>query len=205
MKRSLDKEKMEDALSLVEELLNWRQSDTYRLIVCGGSALLFFGLRRETTKDVDILAFLDNENIIKEVVELPEDLQYAIRSVAVEMNLDEHWLNAGPSSIINHNLPNYGLPDGFINRLTKKIYGSKLTVFYISRYDQIFFKLYASVDRCGPSYHLNDLKALNPTKDELMNAAIWSMQQDPSSGYAKTLKEMLEAIGYESIAKQIIQ
>jgi len=203
MKTPLDKERIEEALYLIGELLERKKSDPFRLIVCGGSALLVTGLRRETTKDVDILAFLNDKNDIQESPDLPGDLKEAAKSVAVEMNLDEHWLNTGPSSIINPNLPNSGLPDGFLERLTKREYGPKLTVYYISRRDQIFFKLYASVDRCGPSYHLDDLRSLNPTEDELLNAAIWSMEQDPSTGYSQTLKNMLEAIGYEKIAEQL--
>lgn len=203
MKKPLNKEKIEEALCLIGELLERKQSKIIRIIVCGGSALLVAGLRRETTKDVDILAFLNENSEIKESPDLPHDLKEAAKSVAVEMNLDEHWLNTGPSSIINPNLPNSGLPDGFLKRLTKREYGPKLTVYYISRIDQIFFKLYASVDRGGPSYHLDDLISLNPTGDELLNAAVWSMEQDPSSGYSQTLKNMLNAIGYEKIAKQL--
>ena len=137
MKKPLNKEKIEEALSLIGELLERKQSESFRIIVCGGSALLVTGLRRETTKDVDILAFLNEKSDITESPDLPDDLKEAAKSVSIEMNLDEHWLNTGPSSIINPNLPNSGLPDGFLERLTKREYGPKLTVYYISRIDQV--------------------------------------------------------------------
>ena len=203
MKKPFDKEKIETTLTLLAELLEHRKSESYRLIVCGGSALLVSELRRETTKDVDILASLSSDNVIEELTGLPEDLQKAVQDVARELEMNDHWLNTGPSSIINSNLPNFGLPEGFVERLVEKEYGSKLTIYYIDRLDQIFFKLYASVDKCTPTYHLDDLKALNPDESELFAAAEWSMQQDPSLGYKQTLIEMLEKTGYESIADKL--
>ena len=203
MKRTFDKEKIEKTLVLLAELLERRGLGPYRLIVCGGSALLVAGIQRETTKDVDILASLSSENVIEELPELPENLHKAVRDVAGELDVDDDWLNAGPSSIINPRLPNSGLPEGFVKRLTKKEYGPKLTIFYISRLDQIFFKLYAAVDKCTMTYHVTDLKALNPNEDELLKAAEWSMQQDPSPGYKQTLIQMLRIIGYESVADKL--
>lgn len=203
MKQTFDKEKIEDTLTLLAELLEQRDSKAYRLIVCGGSALLVSELRRETTKDVDILASLSSENIIEELQELPEDLETAVRDVAGELGMDDHWLNTGPSSIINPHLPNFGLPEGFVERLTRKEYGPKLTIYYIDRLDQVFFKLYASVDKCTPTYHLSDLKELKPDENELLSAAEWTMQQDPSHGFKQTLIDMLEKTGYESVADKL--
>lgn len=170
MKKTFDKEKIENTLTLLAELLERRELKPYRLIVCGGSALLVSELRRETTKDVDILAFLSPESVIEELPELPIELQKAVRDVAGELDIDDHWLNAGQSSIINPRLHNFGLPEGFIERLTEKEYGPKLKIYYIGRLDQIFFKLYASVDKCTPTYHLSDLKELAPDEKELQAA-----------------------------------
>jgi hypothetical protein len=188
---------------MLAKLLERRSLASYRLIVCGGSALLVAGVQRETTKDVDILASLGFDNAIEELPELPEDLHKAVKDVAGELDVDDHWLNTGPSSIINTHLPNFGLPEGFIERLTRKEYGPKLTIYYIGRLDQIFFKLYATVDKCTLTYHLTDLHALKPTESELIAAAEWSMQQDPSIGYKQTLIEMLEKTGYEQIAVKL--
>ena len=57
----------------------------------------------------------------------------------------------GPADLLK-----YGLPEGFKERLQTKIYGQELTVHYISRVDQIHFKVYASVDS-GPGRHVDDL------------------------------------------------
>ena len=203
MKRILDKAKIEESLHLLGELLNRRHAGPFRLIICGGSALLVCGLRSEATKDVDILAFFGNKTEIQVANSMPEDLEKAAQSVAVQMNLDAHWLNAGPSSIVNPHLPNLGLPEGFVTRLAEKKYGPMLNVYFIGRLDQIHFKLYASVDRGGPSYHLDDLLQLNPTEMELIAAAKWSTSQDPSPAYFQTLKSMLKAIGHGTIVEKI--
>ena len=73
-----------------------------------------------------------------------------------------------------------GLPTNFEKRLLRKEYGKNLSIYYISRIDQIYFKLYASVDRGG--YHLDDLKKLNPDSYELYNASKWCMTHDISEG-----------------------
>ena len=203
MNRILDKAKIEESLHLLGELLNRRHAGPFRLIVCGGSALLVCGLRAEATKDVDILAFFGKNSEIQTANSMPEDLEKAAQSVAGQMNLDWNWLNAGPSSIVNPHLPNLGLPEGFASRLTEKKYGPMLNVYFIGRLDQIHFKLYASVDRGGPSYHLDDLMHLDPTEEELMAAAKWSTSQDPSPEYSQILKTMLKAIGYGSIIENI--
>ncbi|MCL4407801.1 MAG: hypothetical protein M1542_07385 [Thermotogae bacterium] len=83
----------------------------------------------------------------------------------------------------------------------KKNYGEYLTVYYISRIDQIYFKLYASVDRGG--YHVEDLKKLKPSAEEIENAARWSMTHDVSDGYREILKDFLERMGYYDVARKI--
>ncbi len=203
MKKALDKEKIEDALHLLGELLESRHIGPFNLIVCGGSALLVSGLRAEATKDVDILAYIGKKGEIIVADSIPEGLRKAAENVSVQMGLDSHWLNTGPSSIVNSKLPNLGLPDGFVSRLAEKTYSRMLKVFFIGRLDQIYFKLYASVDRGSPSYHLDDLIQLNPTQEELLAASRWSMEQDPSSGYSQTLKEMLKAINYGTVAEKL--
>jgi hypothetical protein len=87
-----------------------------------------------------------------------------------------------------------GLPDGFMERLTRREYGASLTVRYASRIDQIHFKLHATVDR-GGGKHFADLRALEPTPDELVAAARWARTHDPSEGFRIVLLEVLAYFG----------
>ena len=59
--------------------------------------------------------------------------------------------------------------------------------------------LYAMVDQAG-GRHEADLRALHPSRQELIAAARWSMTHDPSPGYKMVLKEALSALGVEDVA-----
>jgi hypothetical protein len=173
------------------------------IVVCGGSSLIATGLINRTTKDVDIVAMLDsNENIV-EAQPLPEALLQAASKVAASMNLPAFWLNNGPRSIVNPRLPNFGLPEGFLQRIKKHMYGSKLNVYFLDRKDQICFKLFAAVDLSEPSRHLDDLNSLMPTDDELYEAVQWVKIQDPSESFTEMMKTMLRITGHERVAEKI--
>ena len=125
-------------------------------------------LIHRTTKDVDIVALMDANNLLVDPAPLPEELLVAAKEVADTLNLTQDWLNNGPSSG-DGGLFRLGLPDGFKERLVRNYQGNKLTVYYINRLDQIHFKLYAAIDQLG-SYHASDLKQLSPSDDELLQA-----------------------------------
>ena len=93
------------------------------------------------------------------------------------------------------------MPVGFEKRLVGRRYGKYLTIYFISRLDQIHFKLYAALDRAG--YHVDDLFALKPTKQEMEMAARWVLTQDVSEGFKVILKDFLRKKGYDDIAQRI--
>lgn len=72
-------------------------------------------------------------------------------------------------------------------------YGPALTIRWASRLDQVHPKLYAAVDQAGK--HLTDLKALDPCPEELIAAARWARQHDPSEGSLVMLREALVYFG----------
>jgi hypothetical protein len=94
-----------------------------------------------------------------------------------------------------------GLPEGFGGRLKGKEYGSRLTVYYASRYDQIHLKLYAAVDQ--DSYHVQDLALLKPTGAEVLAAARWTLTQDVSGAFRDSLKDFLRTQGHSDVAEEI--
>jgi hypothetical protein len=95
----------------------------------------------------------------------------------------------------------FGLPNGFEDRVTVRRYGS-LEVHLVGRSDFICFKLYAAVDRFGErvSKHLTDLRALEPTREDLLVAARWTRTHDPSEGFLLNLTKVLMqlAVGVEN-------
>jgi hypothetical protein len=172
---------------------------TLSLVVCGGTALAALGLVMRTTKDVDVLGMvIDTPNglVIQKITEFPVWFAEAADKVGRDFDLPENWLNLGPASQIES-----GLPEGFVERLVRKRYGEYLTIFFISRIDQIHFKLYAAVDR--DEYHVEDLKALRPTNEEIETAAKWVIPQDVSAVFKSLLKDFLEVQGYGAISERI--
>lgn len=162
----------------------------YELVVVGGSALLALGLIDRPTQDVDLVALRGREGLAP-ISPLPESLVIARNRVARDFELPEKWLNDGPAALLD-----LGLPDGFLDRAERREHGPNLTVWHASRYDQIHFKLYAAVDQ-GPGKHEADLRALEPTVEELLAAGEWSRSHDPSEGYLQQLKQALTALGVE--------
>lgn len=166
--------------------------DQYEIVVIGGSALTALGLIKRATRDVDLLAIVENGEL-RSAEPLPDTLRVARDRVARDFELDEKWLNGGPTSLLL-----WGLPTGFMSRLTTQRYGQSLSVHFAGRIDQIHFKLFAMVDQ-GGGRHEADLRALHPSGDELIAAARWTMTQDPSPGYEMVLKEALSFLGVEDV------
>lgn len=162
------------------------------LVVIGGSGLLALGLISRATRDVDVVALLSGRALANPRP-LPSGLIEASDQVARDFGLPEDWLNAAPADLLD-----FGLPDGFVDRLERREYGKALTVHLASRFDQIHFKLYATVDQ-GPGKHEADLRALEPTRDELLAAARWTRTHDPSEGFREQLVAVLAYFGVEDV------
>ena len=193
--KPIDISKLNEALLLLNEQLILTDAPTTEIVVCGGSALIATGLVPRTTQDVDIVALIQS-NVLIDSEPLPDYLINAADNVGTMLSLPADWLNNGPASQFQ-----MGLPPGFQERLTTVVVGKKLTVHYIGRYDQIFFKTFASAD-CG-GYHVSDLKALNPAEDELIAAAKWCITQDTSEAFRMILKDMFKQLGWQNVSEQI--
>lgn len=176
--------------ALGEQLAALRQR--FELVVIGGSGLLALGLIERSTRDVDLLALRAGKEL-GSAKPLPAVLEAARDQVARDFSLPADWLNPGPTDLLE-----FGLPEGFIDRLEHRDYGDYLTAYFASRYDQIHFKLYALVDQ-GPGKHEADLRALSPTEEELLAAARWSTSHDPSDGYAQLLRDVLIHLGVDDV------
>lgn len=161
---------------------------SYELVIVGGSALLALGLITRPTKDVDVVALRSGLGL-RPANPLPRPLLVARDRVARDFQMPTDWLNDGPASLLS-----FGLPDGFLSRASRDDHGPALTVWYASRLDQVHLKLYAAVDQ-GPGKHEADLRALQPTRNELLKAARWTLTHDPSPGYRHVLEQALVALG----------
>lgn len=154
--------------------------------------MLALRLVRRATRDVDVLAIaVDDELVLARP--LPVSLVEAPGRVARDFGLAQDWLNPGPTDLLR-----WGLPEGFRSRVVTRRYGRALIVHFAGRLDQVHFKLYAMVDQAG-GRHEADLRALHPTKDEIVMAARWTRTQDPSPGFRMVLIEALEHLGVQDV------
>ena len=151
-----------------------QQAHHFGLVVVGGSALLALGLIDRTTLDVDVVA-LTTPIGLQSPEPLPAPLVLARDRVARDFAVSSDWLNTGPAGLLD-----FGLP--------------ALTVYFASRVDQIHLKLYAMADQ-GAGRHENDLRALQPTPNELVAAARWTLTHDPSEPFLVVLRETLAHLG----------
>ena len=183
----MEPSRIDDALSAVGELLE-AAATPCEIVVIGGAALQVLGLITRPTADVDVVAILDQG--LRSADPLPAPLAAAAHRVAADFGLPDDWLNPGSTAMLK-----WGLPDGFVERLTARFYGA-LTAHFAARYDQIHFKLFAFAD-LGGGRHEADLKALQPTREELLAAAAWTRTQDPSEGFRGVLAAALERLGVD--------
>ncbi len=196
----LNNTNLEAALSMLGERLRLKDTTSIRLVVCGGSALIAMGLVSRTTDDIDVVALVDAHQHLISPAPFPEYLEESIREVAILMNLPEDWMNYGPSRD-SGGLFQTGLPEGLLARAHRKDYGSHLIVFFTDRIDQIHFKVFAAADILG--VHVDDLVSLNPSNQEMENAARWCMTHDPSKGFRMILISMYEQLGYSDVAERL--
>jgi hypothetical protein len=143
-----------------------------------------------STRDVDLVALKKGADL-ESPAPLPASLREARNRVARDFSLPENWLNPGPASLLD-----FELPAGFLERVESRRYGDHLIVHFAARLDQIHFKLYAAVD-AGPGKHSQDLEALEPTSEELLLAARWTRTHDPSQGFEELLRRVLSHYGVD--------
>lgn len=159
----------------------------YEVVAIGGGGLLLLGLMIRSTKDLDLVARIDKGEFIS-AKPLPNPLVQAIQEVGVALNLRKDWINAGPSDLFT-----LGLPEGFRSRMAIRRYGG-LTIYLAGRFDQICFKLYATVDQGPNSKHFADLKNLKPSEDELEVAKRWCITHDVSEGFFCELEAVINEL-----------
>lgn len=187
---------LEQALIALGELLESRGRE-YRLAAVGGGAMLLLGLLDRPTNDLDVVTQTDEGGAPVSADPLAPPLLEAISDVARALNLPEDSLNAGPASCSTS-----AFRRGSLTALMCGAMGA-LDIRLADRVDQIHFKLYASVDQGPASKHFADLRALGPTRDELLNAARWACTHDPSVGFRAGLEAALEALGVRATDEQL--
>ena len=197
MNRKIEQQYLDNILVSLDKQMQAHSGKPLHIAVCGGTALILLGLTNRATTDIDILGQRrSSTGPIEPLLALPDWFQQAAEKVKRDFNLPDNWINTGPAPQVIS-----GLPHGIESRLITRRYGDLLTISYISRLDQVHFKLYASVDRGG--YHVNDLLNLNPSTDEMAQVARWTLTQDVSAPFRALLISLLKEKGFEDVISRI--
>jgi Nucleotidyltransferase of unknown function (DUF6036) len=189
-------EQILDALSRTGRRLALSDSDEYSLLVCGGSALNLSGLLVRPTRDVDVLGLVKGSKTRAVVEEmLPEELRRAAEAVALDLDLPIDWLNDAALEV--HRM---GLPKGILERADQRAFGPCLTVYLISRQDQVALKLYAALDREKGHRHLEDLVSIDPRRSEMESAAAWLLNRPTSPQFVDAIHRLAEGLGFQRLS-----
>lgn len=192
-------------LSLLRELADWlvfEGCDPVEWVVCGGTALSLQNLAVRTTRDVDVVGeWNPAEMQVIAVEHFPEKVRLCISKVAAKHpeleGMKGDWVNLGPGR-----LAKWGLPKGYEQRLTTANVGDRLTLKLLSRVDLLALKLFAASDDRGARHqiHMDDLKVLRPTFEELDTAINWVLSLPGADERRVQLHAIVEELGYGELS-----
>lgn len=196
-------EEIDGALQRLGKQLLYEYTKPISLVVCGGSALNVLKIARRTTRDVDVVAIVEETSKgirLRHDRPLPSDFRTLVAHVGHDLGLRDDWLNMGPKDVLRV----YGAPPGMIDRWKRRDYGPSLTVYFVSRLDQVHFKLLAAADPKAEPRHLEDLaQRIKPTADEVRTAVAWLLGRKTSSWFRSNVRRAVEVLGYVDINRDI--
>jgi hypothetical protein len=106
---------IQGALQRLGKRLLYDYAAQISLVVCGGSALNVLNIACRTTRDVDVLATVEETKTgvrLRHDQPLPKDFLDVVAEVARDLGLEEDWLNMGPKDVLEV----YGAPKGMTER-----------------------------------------------------------------------------------------
>ncbi|SRR6266540_1663828 len=103
----------EEPLTTLGQLLSERGL-RYELLAIGGGTLQLLGLIARPTRDIDVVALVDDGSLLP-VAQLPGPLQQAVDDTSKVLRLPSEWFNPGPRSLME-----LGLPNGVLERAHRR-------------------------------------------------------------------------------------
>jgi hypothetical protein len=156
-------------------------------VLIGASALYLLEVIKRETIDIDILS----PDIPVEILKAAEEFRRL--KAEQDVKLIEKWFNNGPSSLRDY------LLTGWQSRTQAVFQGKSLTIHALSRKDLIATKLLAFCDR--DERDLEDLRHLNPSREDLLELEPWVAGYDGNPGWSKHVRGKFEnlarLLGYE--------
>lgn len=198
-----DPDDIHGALQRLGTRMLYENVDPIALVVCGGSALKVLNITHRTTRDIDVLAIVDEVPSGPELQigqSLPPSFMELVARVGIDLDQDSDWLSLGPIDVLGI----YGVPKGMTDRWHKREYGPSLVIFFIHRVDQIHLKVLAAADPKAPPRHMEDLvQRLKPSAEELQAAVDWLLDRETSSWFRGRIRYVVTEFGHDHIATNI--
>lgn len=160
----MDRDQLDEALATLGEVLEDRHQVVH-LYVVGGASLQLRSWIERATQDVDVMGIRDDGGW-RRGDPLPRWFVEEVAAVGAALDLGPTWLNVEPESDFPH------LPADAIERATIQRYGG-LVLHLAARRELVAMKLNAAADDVPMGKHFQDLVDLDPTPDELVDAAAW--------------------------------
>jgi hypothetical protein len=180
---------VERALTELGRQLALRDADPVTALCCGASALCVVGALSRRTLDVDAVAMIGAAGEIVRVEEFSPEMDDAISAAGLSLQLNRDWFNLAARAILSR-----GLPTGALERSAQHSmdFGPCLTVRFMDRTDLIALKMSAALDPLEGRRHIEDLVAINPTREELKHGADWIGAWPSSASFKQAFQRLLE-------------
>lgn len=185
----------EEMLEALGELLEREGLENVDLLICGGMALVLQRFSDRPTRDIDSLGMVVERGGALELRKplFEADLKLAIERVGTIFGRGKNWLNPGPIS-----LHDTDLPDGLVDRAEVRLYGKVLTIRLCSHEDMVLLKMWAACLRSGPD--MDDLIEMGATEEEANEGYWWCLGQGAEKG---ALLVILKEIGHAEVAERV--
>lgn len=195
------KEEIEAALSELGRQMALRDANHLTVLCCGAAALCVVDVLSRSTLDVDAVGAVSLGDQLVPIEAFSTDIATAITATAQKLGLNGDWFNLEASAILDR-----GLPESAVARSANhaRVFGPCLTVRFMDRLDLIALKMFAALDPAKGRRHVEDLVAINPSREEIRHGLRW-MSAWPSSPHFKVaLHNLAEAFDCGDVASEVL-
>ena len=195
------KEEIEAALGELGRQMALRDASHLTILCCGAAALCAVDVLTRSTLDVDAVGAVNSGDQVVPIEAFSKETSAAIAATAQKLGLTDDWFNLEASAILRR-----GLPEGAARRSGKheKTFGPCLTVRFMDRLDLVALKMFAAIDPAKGRRHLEDLVAIDPSRDEIRHGLKWMCAWQSSAQFKVALRNLAAAFDCGDIAREFL-
>jgi hypothetical protein len=195
------KEDIEAALGELGRQMALHDAGHMTVLCCGAAALCALGVLSRSTLDVDAIGAVNSKGLLIPMDGFSQEIAAAVAATAQKLGLTEDWFNLEASAILDR-----GLPEGSVGRSDDHVrtFGPSLTVRFMDRLDLIALKMFAALDPAKGRRHVEDLVAINPSREEIRHGLQWMSAWTSSQQFKAALRNLAEAFDCGDVARELL-